>query len=290
MIPLFALAMIAAEPPAAAEAPNALSPEMEKLLEDCSAHKFETTIDVTVEGKPKKSKVKLCGKPGQSDAAWIGTLKDAIEQTAANDRMPGSVRAQIITALSNEITRLSTQAAAASAPAIVPLPAPATTKAVVPLPPPQPAQSTNELSGYSTYQPLPPPLPAPVAVLPGATSSARPVRLLPKPRMTIACFTPGDVAGEGPCTSFDRDTMLVVRAGENLPAGTSLRFVRSGESRADVVLAQLARGKSARFVLPPEVCSHVVGGNLEIRIVRSAPGVGPEGQVVGSEGPYNLRC
>ena len=283
MISLLALAAIAAAPPVAIQPSDVLSPELEKLVEDCSAHKFETTIDVTVEGKPKKSKVKLCGKPGQSNAAWIGTLKAAVEQTAANDRMPGSVRAQIITALTSEITRLSTQAAAAPAPV------------VVPLSPRAPAPSTETLGGYSTYQPLPPPPPpsAPITVLPGTTTAvatARPVVLLPRPRLTIECFNPGDIAGEGPCTSFERDTVLVVRAGENLPAGTSLRFVRNGDSRADVALAQLPRGKTERIAMPPEVCSHVVGGNLEIRIVRSTPGPGAIGQEVGSEGPYNLRC
>jgi hypothetical protein len=284
MIPLFALALIAAEPPAAAQPSDAPSPEMEKLLEDCSAHRFETTIDVTVEGKPKKSKVKLCGKPGQSDSAWLGTLKDAVEQTAANDRMTGSVRAQIITALTSEIARLSTQPAQAAVTPIAPLSPPA-------LSPRPAAPADNPLGGYSTYQPLPPPPPS-VVLMPGASSvaAAKPIPLLPRPRLAISCFTPGDLAGEAPCTTFERDTMLVVRAGENLPAGTSLRFVRNDDKRADVGLARLARGKSARILLPPEVCGHVVGGTLEIRIVRSAPGVGPDGQEVGSEGPYNLRC
>jgi hypothetical protein len=107
--------------------------------------------------------------------------------------------------------------------------------------------------------------------------------------MSFICFTPGEV-GEGPCTDFARDTRLTVRADEDLPRGTSLRFMLSGEARADVELAQLKRGKAASFPLPPEVCSHMGGGRLEIRIMRSAPAAGTEGQEVGSDGPYNLRC
>jgi len=287
MIPLLALAVVAAEPAAGAKPSDAPSPEMEKLLEDCSAHKFETTIDVMIDGKPKKSKVKLCGKQGQTDAQWIGTLKSAAEQTAANDRMPGSVRAQIITALTNEIARLS--GGASSRPAlttVAPIPAPALTPPAPTSRGPLPSASSL---GYSTYQPLPPPPPAPVI---SATTTRAPKLMpaLPMPKMKLTCFNPASIGGEGPCTSFDRDTMVVVRAGENLPAGTSLRFVRSGETRADVDLAQLARGKFERIPLPPEVCKHVVGGTLEIRIVRTAPGAPADSQVVGSEGPFDLRC
>jgi hypothetical protein len=99
--------------------------------------------------------------------------------------------------------------------------------------------------------------------------------------MSLRCYTPGDV--EGPCTDFTRDTLITVQAGEDLPADTSLRFVRDGDTQVDVQLAQLKKGKSMRLTVPGDVCRHVVGGKLELRIVRS-------GQEVGSDGPYNLDC
>jgi hypothetical protein len=99
--------------------------------------------------------------------------------------------------------------------------------------------------------------------------------------MSFICFNPGEA--EGPCTGFNRYTLITVRAGEDLPADTSLRFVRDGDPQADVALAQLKKGKSVRFAVPADVCRHVVGGKLELRIVRS-------GQEVGSDGPYNLNC
>lgn len=258
MAPL-ALALVAglaeAQPkePAPADAPSA---EMQKLLQNCDARKFETVIDVTVEGKPRKSKVKLCGTAGQSDADWIKTLKEAVDKTAANQKMPQAMRDRIITALNGEIARLTGLQPKAAATASAP-------------PAPKPA------------------LPPPTRVLASAGVN---VPMLSRPRLSMTCFAPGDLAGDGPCTGFERDTLLIVKAGENLPPGTSLRFVRNGDRQADVELAQLKRGKSMRVALPREVCRGVVGGRLEIRIVRSVPAVGPKGQEVGKEGPYNLRC
>jgi hypothetical protein len=139
---------------------------------------------------------------------------------------------------------------------------------------------------FAALPPLPDTPPAPVHVLPGA-SAALPA--LPRPRLSFACFTPGE-GGEGPCTDFSRDTMLTVRADEDLPAGTSLRFVARGNEPADVELAQLKRGRSMRFALPSAVCRGMTNGSLEIRIVRSVPAAGLSGQEVGQEGPYALRC
>ena len=260
-----------------APAPSSL----QKLAQDCDAHKFETLIDGTVDGKPKKSRMRLCGVEGQSDEAWLTTLKDAIAKTVANDKMPAAMREQIITALSREITRLEAlqpKVAARNVPAPPPTPAP------TPLPPPRPAPvAAAPLT--KDFTPLPP-LPTTPTV---ATSSmiTPSVPLLPRPRLSINCMTPGEMAGEGPCTEFTRNTFVTVRAGEDLPFGTGIRFVRDDE-RADVQLAQLKRGKSVSFELPRAVCQGVGGGRLELNIMRSAPNAAA--QVVGREGPFNLRC
>ena len=78
------------------------------VLRSCDAHKFETVVEELVDGQPHKSTVKLCGKEGQTDAQWIGTLKDAIAKLKLNPQMPEAVKNQIITALNSEIGRLST--------------------------------------------------------------------------------------------------------------------------------------------------------------------------------------
>ncbi|HEV8406811.1 MAG TPA: hypothetical protein VGQ34_02660, partial [Sphingomicrobium sp.] len=88
--------------PASGEAPA----PAERLMQNCDAHKFETVVRTIVDGQPAQSKVKLCGKEGQSDAEWIGTLKDAVAKLSANQDMPADARSQIITALNSEIARL----------------------------------------------------------------------------------------------------------------------------------------------------------------------------------------
>ncbi len=290
-----ALALAASQSPAQASSADEPSAQVKALLQNCDAHKFETTIEVTVEGKPKKSRVKLCGTEGQSDADWIRTLKDAAEKTSANRQMPPAVRNQIVTALNGEIARLSSGEPPSSSqktsaldgisalPPLPPPPAPAATA----LPPPRKIEPAQRSEAYSSLPPLPAAPPPPVHVLAGEGGGS--IALLSNPKMSFSCYTPGET-DEGPCTEFNRDTMLMVRADEDVPAGTSLRFVRSGERLADVELLQLKRGRSERLPLPSQVCRGVNGGKLEIRVVRSAQGGDAEGQEVASDGPFVLRC
>ena len=277
--------------------PPAPSAQVKPILQNCDAHKFETTIDVTVDGAVKKSHVKLCGMDGQTDADWLRTLKDAAAKTQGNSKMPPAVRNQIVAALDLEILRLSGAGSLRSAPKSAALdgiselppipdgPQPSTTAA---LPPPRVViQPSAQSEAYSTLPPMPSAPPPPVHVLASEAMASLP--LLSRPKVSFSCVEPGEGA-EGPCTDFDRDTLLTVRADEDLPAGTSLRFVRSGQRRADIELAQLKRGTSERFSLPQDVCRGVNGGKLEIRVVRASPAAGPDGQEVGSDGPFVLRC
>lgn len=264
-----------------------------QIVQNCDAHKFETVVTEMVDGQPHQSKVKLCGKDGQTDAEWIGTLKDAVAKLQANDQMPKPVRDQIVTALNTEIARIEIRGSApltgsqsASKDSVLDtisgLPPVLQSKPaeIAALPPVRKPASEAPAAEYAALPPLPTAPPPPTHVLaggPGASTAA-----LPEPRMTLTCYTPG-AGAEGPCTDFTRETMLTVRADEDLPANTELRFVRDGDPKADVELAQLKRGRSMQFTVPGDVCRHVVGGKLELRVVRS-------GQEVGSDGPYNLSC
>src|SRR5437764_8346344 len=136
---LVALALAGAPVTAAKKKPQPDSPpaQMQKLLENCDAHKFETVIELTVEGQTKHSRVKLCGTEGQSDADWVRTLKDAVMKTEANLQMPPAVREQIATALNAEISRLNGGSAA--------------------LPPPRQSSKTSALDGLAALPPLPGP-------------------------------------------------------------------------------------------------------------------------------------
>ena len=270
MVLLFALLM-AAQSPAAEETPSPA--EAAALIASCNARKFETTIHVTVAGKPKSSLVKLCGTVGQTDAEWRRTLTDAAAKVAANPRMSPDAKQQIIAALNLEIAKLPLVTSIA-------LP-PARPAASAPTPPPvrAPLADTPE---YSTLPPLPAPKPAVTSV---ALAAAPPP--LPAPRLTFRCLATSSLRAEGPCDLLERDTLLMVRADENIAAGTSLRFLRRGDDRGEIDLPVLRAGQVQRFSLPPRLCAGVAGSRVEIQVLRSARG---SSQVVDTRGPFELRC
>ena len=282
----FAAAAVAAPSSKKTASPDA---KAQQLVESCDAHKFETVVHEVVDGVPHQSKVKLCGKQGQSDADWILTLEDAVAKLKANKDMSAALSEQIITALNAEVERLQTPVPLIAKPSagkstalggLAPLPGLPQAKSAEASSLPAPRRVVTEAANddYAALPPLPTAPPAPTRVLTGPAGS---VVMLPAPRMTLSCVDVGLPAG--PCTGFTRDTVVIVHADENLPAGTSLRFVRDGEGRADVDLPQLKRGASVQVPVPGDVCRHVVGGRFELRIVRS-------GQEVRTEGPYNLSC
>lgn len=275
--------------PATAPPSDAPPPQLKQLMDRCDAHKFETMVDTTIDGHPHKSRVRLCGKEGQSDADWIGTLKDAIAKLRADKEMDVPVRDQIITAIETEIDRLDSNGSprgtlAQGPPATVP-------KLDLPLETASGEASAPPLAPeYSSLPPLPTAPPPPPSVLSpalagsaaGASASIR-LPTGPPPKLSFACYSPGDVGGAGPCTEFDRETLLTIRARSDIAKGVVLRFLRNGEQRAEVDLAQLRRGKSLTIALPRGVCQGVSDGRLDLKVVE-------QGAEVGSDGPYALRC
>ena len=257
----------AQEPAAAAKdatASQSPSPEIKAGVESCSAHKFETTVDVITDGKKRSSKVKLCGKEGQSDADWATTLKDAAKKVEGNEKMPQTVKDQIIAALNAEIAKIEAAMAFAAKSALPPVAKP-------------PAERPPE---YSILPPLPT---APAAKT--KLSQAKPGPPREKPRLTFQCYTPGELGAGGPCISLERETLLTVRADENLAGGARLRFLRRGDDRGEVELAEMRKGQSRRFKLPSQLCAGVVGSQVEIQILGSSTS-----PVLDTLGPYPLRC
>lgn len=280
------IAPLSAAPRKIAPKPAAKPAAEEKLIQSCDAHKFETVVDIVVDGQPKKSKVKLCGVEGQSNADWIGTLKDAIQKLEANKEMPAAQRDQIVSAIRAEIGRLSIVATPVPPPrreatgepasplsrdyaALPPMPPPVAGPPSIPPPPATPVQpSATEPASPPGPIAVPVPAPAPAVVL---------------PKLTFACYTPGDIGGEAPCAGFEHDTLVTVEAKGNVPTGAALHFIRNGEDRANIDLAALSRGGSMRVALPSEVCSGFGAGRLELQVVVN-------GAPARSEGPYPLRC
>ena len=288
MIPLLLLAMAATDAPSQADSAAAPTAKMERLLQDCDAHKFETVVNSVVDGKPHQSKVKLCGTKGQTDAAWVNTLKDAIAKVKANDKMPAEIRDQIASALDAEIFRLGTSGVnmalvVNSAPTIA---MPAQGAAIASLAPRTTPGATRPLSqDYGNM----PPLPEPKAVVATSLGIGSVLPSLPPPRMTLHCGSTDDPSIFESCGIMRTDTILLVRADEQLPAGTSLRFVRRDDPRGQVALAALRSGQTARIPLPHRVCDGVVRSEVQIEVLRKPNSSGAE-QVVDTLGPYNLRC
>jgi hypothetical protein len=279
------VAPLAAAPRKAAPKPAPRPPAEAKLIQSCDAHKFEAVVDTVVDGQPGKSKVRLCGVEGQSDAEWVGTLRDAIRKLEADKDMTPAKRDQIVAAIKAEIGRLSIvgtpvppkrEARKESAPplsrdyaALPPLPtAPETPVVASP-----PAEPTTDLS--SSTQP-PPPM---------QTAPPRAVVLATVPRLKISCEEPTDFAGPGPCTEFGRDTRLTIESDADVPAGTALQLVRNGRAQGDLSLDGVGKGRPLRSGLPPSVCAGFGAGRLELRIVQAGGA-----QFVRSEGTYSLRC
>src|SRR6266550_4687427 len=190
MIPLLFLALASAAPAPSTAAADAPTPEMAKLLQDCDAHKFETVVEVMIDGKPHRSKVKLCGTSGQTDAAWVNTLKDAIAKVKANDQMSPDMRGQIVTAMDAELARLGH----------------ADTLALV--------KSGSIVAKPATPSTRLPPLPAPKPMVASAGIIGSALPSLPAPRMTIQCATTDDPNNFSACGTLSFNSVLMVRADE----------------------------------------------------------------------------
>lgn len=282
-----------------------------QIIQNCDAHKFETLVTAVVDGKPEQKRIKLCGVDGQSDAAWIGTLNDAIKKLEADQQIAPAVRAQIVTAIKSEVARLKiaallppprsrgTEAGMVSVsprlsndyPALPPIPqATGVPRATVQTEPASPSASAEMPANsvrkdFADLPPLSagPTMPAASQDIPAAARVD-----LAAPRLKFACDTPGDFAGDLPCALFERETVLIVHAADDVPGGTRLEFVRNNELRADVPLDGLRRGKSLRLALPEKVCRGFTSGKLELRVVHGEGGGG--GQQLSTDGPYNLNC
>lgn len=275
------LALLLAVQPAPEPSSDAQTDAEAALIANCAAHKFETTVHTTVAGKPHSSKVKLCGKLGQTDAEWRRTLKDAADKVAANGGMASDVKEQIVSALNIEIVKFE-PVREINPPQATILAPPLTAKPPAIVSAPFIGPSLGGPVEYSVLPPMPAPKPAASAVVAGAS-----VPTLPAPRMTFRCLATNTLGVEGPCDLLERDTLLTVRADEDLPGGTSLRFLRRGDDRGEIELPVLRRGQSRRFGLPPRLCAGVAGSRVEIQIVRAAKGTT---QVVDTRGPFELRC
>ena len=224
------------------------------------------------------AKVTLCSKKDTTPNELVKMFESAASTLSLNMRMAPDKRDDLVAQMRAKAAEVRGGKAAATSLGAAP-----TTRGLAPL---RPATPIDQAPEYSALPPMPPP-PNPAVATSVSASASLPA--LTKPRLTIECFNPAELLGAAPCDSLERETFLRVRADETLPAGTSLRFLRRGDLRAEIELAQLARGKSTQFPLPRPVCTGVAESKVEIQIVRHAK-ANDVGQVVDSMGPYFLRC
>jgi hypothetical protein len=243
--------------------------------------------------EPHLTRITLCGPKDGTSSDLVKMFDSAVTALSRNTKLATEKRADLIAQI-----RLKAEQYRPAGSAAPPAPALTVAPAITDLAPPKATGPVERPPEYASLPPLPPPLPIGTPVAGASTGGAAfsaagpkspPVPRLSAPRLAIECVNLQDLGGAGDCSLIERETQVVVRAQDAVPALTALRFVRRGETRAEVELAQLSRGKSTQFALPGEVCSGVSSSRVEIQVVRRASS-NSAGQVVDSLGPYLLHC
>ena len=209
-------------------------PEALKLVVDCDARKFETIVEHEEDGEKKGSKVKLCGKKGQTDAEWAATLSDAAKKIEDRGDMPQGAKDQLIGALKAEIAKIGASGSNTAPAASASAPPPAVSLAAKP----------------EVTEPTPP-------------------TITRKPRLTIKCLAPGEKGGGSNCSVIQRNTRLAILADGDLGPGSSLRFLRRGDERGQLAIAPMRQGQVTQSRLPSELCAGVASSKVEIQVMGS---------------------
>ena len=249
--------------------------QAEKILAQCGLRRFEATAQFEVDGKMRRTGMRLCATPSDSDADWIGKLEKAAAAVEAQAGLPDSAKTKLLTDLRGEIARLTLLFQASRPAAGGSLLATAPRKA-------QPLPSPDAL--VATVPPMPPPLPRAKA----ATTVLGAASLLPPPPISIRCLESGERGPGSPCLEFEGRTVLAIKADADLMTPATLRFMRKDRPRGEIAVGPLRQGQVVQVRLPREVCSGVVRSQLAIEIVPGAPGA--SGPAAATEGPYTLRC
>lgn len=231
------------------------------IVADCNARKFETSVEIEKDGQKRLTKLKLCSAREGDQASWVRTLEDAKAKIAAHPDISEESKAKIAAELDAEIAKNKSGDETSH-----PMPA-----------------ATAPLTVRQPEQPIPPPPQSKPSIGAQSTTAMPSARPQTKPRFTIRCLDSGETGEGGPCSVLERNTRLAIRADESLSGVTSLRFLRRGDMRGEIVLADMRQGQSARYRLPERLCVGVSSSKVEIQIVRA-------NKIVETLGPYRLRC
>ena len=251
------------------------TPERVALVNACGDHKFEAMVEIDPV-KHRSTRVKLCSKPGATDAEWVTTLNAAIAQMEVRT-MPPAARDQLIAQLQAEAARFDQLAASKSA---------AIGLSAIDLGKGSFDDSVAEPEAPFMVTSLPPlPNPKGRATATAATAAKSPAVLVKPIRASIKCLTRGESGKGGSCDYFDKNTVLVLTAIAGLDDGATVRFLRKGEDRGTVEIGSLGVGDMRRIPLPPGICKNISYSKIEIELIA------PKTTMAGGRlGPYGLRC
>lgn len=248
----------AADPLAPIDAPSALKEsELTRKAAECSGEKFVFAWGAG----SSPTKVTLCGDKGASHEETVRMLEDAAAKLERTTGISEDRRIVLVQQIRGKVSELEKIRAAK---------APLSTGSA--------SAQTATVPGVTALKPIPRPTAAA-----STSSSVSSTLLLPKPKLAFECYTPGEIGIGGPCIALNRDTRLTVKAGEAIPAATSLRFTRRGEFRTEVQLGPMRKGQSRRLIIPREVCGGVVETEIQIQVARGS-------HPVDTRGPYLMRC
>ena len=108
---------IAPDPSSVAEAPPANAADEARggpaeaseaaVIADCSARKFETSVELEKDGKKRLTRMKLCSAAESDDRAWVRTLEDAKEKISAHPDISAESKASISEQIDAEIAKVA---------------------------------------------------------------------------------------------------------------------------------------------------------------------------------------
>lgn len=252
---LAGIALLAA--PAASQSPGA-APDSARKAPACEGERFEFKAG----DEPRPTRITLCSNRGATTADLVRMFESAAARIEQLDKLPLDRKSALVAQIRAKIAEVQARAAPTlTLPVIAPIAVPPVS--------------------------LPPAAPAPVA-LPAPPRLVAPPS--PRPRLTVQCLAPGETGAGSRCGFLRRDTRLAVRADSNLPAGTSLRFLRKGKLRSELALAPMPSGQTLAIKLPQRLCAGVVASRVEIEVVQRGPGAAGAAQKVETFGPFQLRC
>lgn len=234
--------------------------QAETLRSQCGDRRFETSAEGMIDGEMKRRKITLCASPGDSNAQWIVKLENAVVWVKAQPGLSDPVKAKLVSDLETKIGQVKSVAPMRALPSTG-LPAADALVATVP-----PLSPSPQLRQVRALQPQ-----------------------VSKPRLSISCPSPGEPGVATPCIDLAADTLLMIRADEDLKTKVSIRFVREGDLRGGVALGMMRRGQIIRTRLPARVCAGVVRSRVEMQTIVINPLSRAE-QVADTQGPFLLRC